>query len=214
MGCVSVPHIRGLLGASSAVALCLSLAACGTVDPNDPNRATANPGAGTKLLLGNANPGPLTAPVDNSLNRDCPPIEVLEGTSSYRVYDGQQNDPFSLRWQATLAETARECSSLGAEAVVKVGVVGRVIIGPKGSGGVVRAPLRIAVVDESEKPLYSQVHMVDVSVPAGQSSATFTRVEENIVVPIPANRFRGWRILVGYDPKGAPAEPKTARRRG
>ncbi|WP_309392069.1 hypothetical protein [Chelatococcus sambhunathii] len=217
MRCVSVfRRSEAALGARSVAvaALCLGLAACGTVDPNDPNRATANPGLGTKLLLGNANPGPLTPPVDNAIKNDCPPIEVLDGAASYRVYDGQENDPFSLRWQAAIAETARECSGLGVEAGIKVGVVGRVIVGPKGAPGTVRVPLRIAVVDEANKPLYSQVQQIDVAIPPGQSVANFTRVQEDIVVPIPANRFRGWRILVGYDPKGAAAEPKTARRRG
>ncbi|WP_020181092.1 hypothetical protein [Methylopila sp. M107] len=212
MGRVPIARLRGAASTAAPLALCLALGACGTVDPNDPNRPTANPGVGTKLLLGNANPGPLTAPVDTALKNDCPPIEVLDGTSSYRVYDGQENDPFSLRWQASLAETARECSSLGAEAAVKVGVVGRIIVGPKGAPGTVRAPLRIAVLDEANKPVYSQVHQIEVAIPPGQGAANFTRIEENIVVPIPTNRFRGWRILVGYDPKGAPA-PKTARRR-
>lgn len=198
-----------------AVPLALGLAACGSTDPNDPNRPTANPGLGTKILLGTANPAPLTPPQDLAFKQTCPPIEVLDGTSSHRVYDGSgATDSFSVRYQASLAETARECSKLGEEAAIRVGVVGRVILGPKGAPGPVRAPLRIAVVDETNRPVYSQVHMIDVAIPAGQTTADFTRVEENIVVPIPANRFRGWRILVGYDPKGGSVDPRARRRGG
>lgn len=191
----------------------LALAACGTVDPNDPNRPAANPDRlSTKLLLGTANPAPLTPPVDDSIKRACPPVEVLDGAASHRVYEGEGTDAFSLRYQAGIAETARECSSLGVEAGIKVGIVGRVILGPKGAPGSYRVPLRVAVVDEMSRPVYSQSHLIDVTVPPGQSKADFTRIEEGIVVPIPANRFRGWRILVGYDPKPA-EEPRTAARR-
>lgn len=208
---------KSLASAARAAILvgALALGACGTVDPNDPNRASANPDrVSTKLLLGNANPAPLTPPVDDSIKRDCPRVEVLDGAASHRVYDGGGTDAFSLRYQAGLAETARECSNLGVEAGIKVGIVGRVILGPKGAPGTVRVPLRIAVVDEMNRPVYSQNHLIDVTVPPGQSKADFTRIEEGIVVPIPANRFRGWRILVGYDPKPTDEPKAAARRRG
>ncbi|RXF69906.1 hypothetical protein [Hansschlegelia zhihuaiae] len=208
---VSFMARAGWIGLGSA--LCIALAACGTVNPDDPNRPTANPGLGTKLLLGNANPPPLTPPVDQAIKRDCPPIEILEGAASHRVFDGEATDPFSVRWQASIAETARECSNLGVEAGIRVGVVGRVILGPKGAPGTFSVPLRIAVVDEQNKPVYSQVHLIAVSVPSGDTKADFTKIDDQIVVPTPTNRFRGWRILVGYDPQPT-AEPKSARRRG
>jgi hypothetical protein len=192
-------------------AFCLGLAACGTVDPDDPNRPTANPGPATKLLLGTADPAPLTPPVDAAIKRDCPPVEILDGAASHRVFEPGSSDPFSVRYQASIAETARECSNLGVEAGVRVGVVGRVILGPKGAPGTFRVPLRIAVLDEAGKPVYSQVNLIDVTVPPGESKADFTKIEDGIAVPIPANRFRGWRILVGYDPQ--PAEARTARGR-
>ena len=195
---------------TATLAGALALAACGTVDPNDPNRPAANPDRlSTKLLLGTANPAPLTPPVDDSIKRACPPVEVLNGAASHRVYDGEGTDAFSLRYQAGIAETARECSSLGVEAGIKVGIVGRVILGPKGAPGTYRVPMRVAVVDDMDRPVYSQSHLIEVAVPAGQNKADFTHIEEGVVVPIPANRFRGWRILVGYDPQPA-AEPKTA----
>lgn len=204
--------LPGILRPWLAAAACLALAACGSVNPDDPNRVTAKPGLGGKLLLGDMNPEPLTEPVDASLKRVCPPVDILEGTASYRVFDTPgSTDPFTLRYQASIAETARECSPLGVEAGIKVGVVGRVALGPKGSPGVVRIPLRIAVVDETSKPLYSQSHTVEVTIPPGQGSASFTRIEQDIVVPIPANRFAGWRILVGYDPV---ASAGGGRRRG
>lgn len=195
-------------------ALAFALAACGTVNPDDPNRPTANTkGLGAQLLLGNTNPTPMTPPEDLALKRACPPVEVLEGAAAFRVTDPPNvSDPFAVRYQASLAESARECSSLGVEAAIRVGIVGRVIIGPKGAPGSFRVPLRIAVLDETSKPVFSQVRLVEVAVPAGETKADFTHIEDGISVPVPANRFKDWRIVIGYDTV-APPEPRSARRR-
>lgn len=187
-----------------------TLAACGTVGGDQGGDSAA-----TKLLLGNTNPPPLTAPEDLALKRQCPPVEILPGAAAYPVYEkAGDTDPFSLRYQASIADTARECSSLGVEAAIRVGLAGRLILGPKGAPGAFRVPLRIAVLDEAGKPVYSQSHMVDVSVPAGQQQAEFSHIENDIVVPIPENRFRGWTIVVGYDPAGAATPAKRTRRAG
>jgi len=199
---------------AGAAAACLAaLAACSTVggDADAGKPAQKSEGFATKLLLGNANPPPVTPPEDLAIKRQCPPVEVLQGAAAFPVYDTPgSTDPFALRYQATLADTARECSSLGVEAGVRIGVVGRVILGPKGAPGAFRLPLRIAIVDDQNRPVYSQNHLIDVTVPAGQTQADFSHIEDNIVVPIPENRFAGWRILVGYDPAGA--TPSRAKR--
>lgn len=192
----------------------LALGACSAVSPDDPNRATANPGVGTKLLLGTANPQPLSPPVDDTVKRSCPPIEVLDGAAAHQVFDGAgSTDPFALRYQASIAKTARECSNLGVEAGIRVGVLVRVVVGPKGGAGAIRAPLRVAVVDETGKPVYSEVRFVDVAIPAGQASVDVSHIEDQIVVPIPPNMFQGWRILIGFDAKATEPAAKTARRR-
>ncbi|MFC7054143.1 hypothetical protein ACFQI3_15730 [Hansschlegelia quercus] len=203
------------IAAAAALAALLSIGGCSTVggagaDADGPRESFA-----TRLLGGGGGAPPAAAtPEDMELKRQCPRVDVLEGASSYPVYDQPgTTDPFSLRYQARLADTARECSNLGVEAGIRVGVVGRVILGPKGAPGTFRVPLRIAVVDETDKPVYSESRLVEVTVPAGQGTADFTHVEDNIVVPIPSNRFRGWRILVGYDPVGAKAGAGGQRKR-
>lgn len=201
----------------SAIAA-LALASCSTVggDGAETQAGQRQDSFATKLLLGTANPSPIQPKVDDSLKSQCPPVDVLAGTASFTAYDTPgATDPFSIRYQANITDTARECSSLGVEAAIRVGVTGRVIVGPKGGPGTVRLPLRIAVVDEKGAPLYSQVRTIDVVIPAGQTQADFPHLEEGIVVPIPENRFRGWKILVGYDPAGAsaPARTRTSRSR-
>ncbi|MGA0532621.1 hypothetical protein [Hansschlegelia sp. KR7-227] len=204
---------RGLGVAAAAGAL----AACSTVggDQGGAQAPAQQDSLATKLLMGNANPPPAAPPVDLAIKRECPPVDILDGTASYPVYDSAgSTDPFSLRYQATIAQTARECSNLGVEAGIRVGVVGRVVIGPKGAPGIFRLPLRVAVLDERDQPQYSQNFTVEATVPAGQGQARFTQIIDNIVVPIPENRFRGWRIVVGYDPKGAAPDARAARKRG
>jgi hypothetical protein len=200
------------IAAFAALAALLSISGCSTFGGADADAGAPRDSFATRLL-GSSGPAPAaTAPEDMELKRQCPRVDVLEGASSYPVYDQPgSTDPFSLRYQARLADTARECSNLGIEAGIRVGVVGRLILGPKGTPGTFRVPLRIAVVDETDKPIYSESRLVEVTVPAGQGTADFTHVEDNIVVPIPTNRFRGWRILVGYDPVGANAGGQRKR---
>ena len=52
----------------------------------------------------------------------------------------------TLRYQATFGTTARECRVAGASLTMRVGVEGRVILGPAGSPGTIEIPLRYAVV--------------------------------------------------------------------
>ena len=54
----------------------------------------------------------------------------------------------SLKYQGTFVRAARECAVVGGQMVMKVGVEGRIIVGPAGGPGQVDVPLRIAVVDE------------------------------------------------------------------
>lgn len=209
------PIVRTASRLGAAAALAAALAACSTVggETDTAGGAKRSDSLATKLLLGNANPPPVTAPIDLAIKRQCPPIDILQGAAAYPVYDTPgSTDPFSLRYQATIGDTARECSNLGVEAGIRVGIVGRLILGPKGAPGVYRVPLRIAVLDDAEKPIYSQSRMVEVTVAPGEQLASFTHIEDNIVVPIPDNRFQGWRIVVGYDPVAA--GPAERRRKG
>ncbi|MFD1702788.1 hypothetical protein ACFSCV_07205 [Methylopila henanensis] len=200
--------LKGLGLVSGLLAGALALSACSTVGGDQPQQVGQDGGQNaslaTKLIMGTPNPPPLSEPVDTQIKRDCPPVDVLDGAASFRAYATPGSaDPFDIRYQASIADTARECSSLGVEAAIRVGVTGRVILGPKGSPGSFRLPLRIAVVDEKGVPVYSRMHPIDVTVPAGQTQADFPHIEDGVVVPIPANRFRGWKIMVGYDPSGA-----------
>ncbi len=134
-------------------------------------------------------------------SENCPPIEILAGTTAYRLFEkGLEEQPLGLRYQASFAETARECSVLGAETAMRIGVVGRLLMGPKGTPGKVNVPLRIAVVDERNQPIYSKAYSIPVEIGAGQTQVSFTHVEEGVLVPAGPG---GYRVLVGFDEKAA-----------
>src|SRR5258707_13716860 len=72
---------------------------------------------------------------------DCPGMMVRSGASTWQVPGGTTST--NLRYQGSLGQLARECAVLGDAMTIKVGVEGRVLVGPKGGAGSVAVPLRI-----------------------------------------------------------------------
>src|SRR5580704_599144 len=84
---------------------------------------------------------------------DCPLVEVRKGASTLAV-NANESDPsaIALRYQVTIGRTARECAVVGTDMRIKVGVQGRVILGPAGGPGNIEVPLRYAVVEDGPVP--------------------------------------------------------------
>jgi hypothetical protein len=121
----------------------------------------------------------------------CPRVNILPGTEVIRREDGSGNA--NLRWQASITKVARECDRGADGAVtVRVGAAGRVIQGPRGAGGGVELPLRVAV-REGGNVTYSRLHGVSVALTG--PSQDWAYVEENVVVTAPRNT----EVLVGFD---------------
>src|SRR6266496_759282 len=84
---------------------------------------------------------------------DCPGVEVRNGAATLSIAaQGVEVGPMTTRYQVTIGDTARECAPLGGVMTMKVGVQGRVLLGPAGAPGQVDIPLRIAVVQEGVNP--------------------------------------------------------------
>ena len=95
----------------------------------------------------------------------CPPVMIRGGTAALAVYDkGHDNDAAFVRYQASIATTARQCTVSGTTLTAKVGVAGRVVGGPKAAAGTVTIPIRVVVVKQvgGTGPLYSQLFKVPV----------------------------------------------------
>ena len=123
-----------------------------------------------------------------------------------------------LRYQLSFGQTARECVVQGATLIIKVGVQGRVILGPMGSPGQVDVPLRYAVVREGPQPktVATKFKRIAVTVPPGQTHVQFVDIDEGLAFPMPSrSELDTYVIYVGFDEIGDKNEkkpPKTARK--
>lgn len=139
---------------------------------------------------------------------DCPQATIRTGASTWQLPAGVSAP--NVRYQASLGQIDRECAILGQTITAKVGVEGRLLVGPKGGPGKATVPIRIALVQEGPQPksLWTKFYSVTVDVPAGQNQVTFAQVEDDLTFPLPPDRdLSKYVIYVGFDPKGEPARP-------
>ncbi len=142
---------------------------------------------------------------------ECPTIQVRNGASTWQTPLGVSTT--DLRYQASLGQMARECAILGDTMTVKVGVEGRLLVGPKGSPGNIEVPLRLALVQEgpSPKSIWTKFYAVQVNVQPGQSGMPFTQVEDDLTFALPPNKdITAYVIYVGFDPQGLNARKRPA----
>jgi len=131
----------------------------------------------------------------------CPPVQVRLGTETYRIFASRkEDDPSSLRYQASIADTARECSRPDTGTLaVKLGVEGRVVAGPAGAPGSVNLPVRVAVARQGkDEVLFSQLYSVPVGLQGVPLSASFAQVFRGISFPAGPDD-RDMIVFVGFD---------------
>jgi hypothetical protein len=149
---------------------------------------------------------------------DCPLIEIRKGAATLSVSANERESAVTaLRYQLSISRTARECAVVGGEMRVKVGVQGRVILGPAGTTGTIEVPLRYAVVADGPEPktIVTKFYRVAVAVSAEQSHVPFTHVDEALTFAMPAatDELTSYIIYVGFDPQSAkPPERKPERK--
>jgi hypothetical protein len=141
---------------------------------------------------------------------DCPVIDIREGASTLMVQGPGDPSPLSLRYQASFVRAARECIVKGKDVTIKVGVQGRVILGPAGGAGQLTIPLRYALVHEElgqTRMIWSKLYTLPVTVQGQQPNVPFEHVEEEMTVPIPkASELENYIVYIGFDPNGLPPE--------
>jgi hypothetical protein len=150
-------------------------------------------------------------------NFDCPVADIRSGASTLRLPSGADTTSNTLRYQATIGRLARECQVRAGTMTVKVGVQGRVIVGPAGGPGQIDIPLRYAIVREGPEPktILTKLNRFPVSVGDGQTSAPFLQVEEDLTFPIPRGaELDSYVVYVGFDPAGEKEQPAKKGRKG
>jgi hypothetical protein len=121
-----------------------------------------------------------------------------------------------LRYQLSFGQTARECAVQGATMIIKVGIQGRVIIGPMGGPGKVEVPLRYAVVREGPQPktVVTKFKRISVTVAPGQTHVQFVDIEEGLSFPMPSrSELDAYVVYVGFDEIGGKNEKKPPARK-
>jgi hypothetical protein len=114
---------------------------------------------------------------------NCPAAEVRRGAATLTVGPTGERTAMTLKYQASFIRLARECALVEGNMVMKVGVEGRIVLGPAGSPGPVNVPLRFAVVQETA---------------SGGMRATPTTALDDYI------------LYVGFDPVSAEAQSKPA----
>ncbi|MGZ8390208.1 MAG: hypothetical protein ACXWVL_06395 [Rhodoplanes sp.] len=161
--------------------------------------------------------GTYSAPADSGTANtaaevDCPGVTVRQGASTLAITEpGAEAGPMTTRYQVSIAQTARECAPLGGVMTMKVGVEGRVLLGPAGVPGQIDVPLRMAVVQEGPTPktILSKFYKLAVAIPPGQTSVPFVHVEQDLTFPTPrAADFDAYVVYVGFDPASLSTRPE------
>jgi hypothetical protein len=159
------------------------------------------------------------SPTPTAPDVECPGVDIRTGASTMniaaRTTDATAGD---LRYQLSFGQTARECAVQGATITMRVGVQGRVILGPMGGPGRVDIPLRYAVVREGPQPktIATKFKRISVGVAPGQTHIQFVDIEEGLSFPLPPrSELDAYVVYVGFDEIGDKNEnraPKTAKK--
>ncbi len=148
---------------------------------------------------------------------DCPGVEIRPGAATLN-FAAKANDPTAndLRYQVGFGPLARQCALRGTTLAMRVGVQGRLIVGPAGGPGQVSVPLRYAVIQEgpSPKTITTKFKRISVTVPPGETHVAFTDIEEELNFPLPSlAALQSYVLYVGFDELGDRTQPRPSAKK-
>jgi hypothetical protein len=199
---------------AGAVALLLPLLAGCSAIPSMPSMPSWFTSSGSNAQASAAPNAPGTP---MPLDFDCPSVQVRTGAATL-TSSATPGDPSatSLRYQVTIGTTARECRVGAAPGTVslKVGMQGRVIVGPAGTGiATIDVPVRFALVHElvETKLITTKLEHIPVTIPPDSGNVLFTHVIEGLDFPIPrGGDLDNYIIYIGFDAANAAPEPRKS----
>jgi hypothetical protein len=218
-------HERSIFGAAALLAAGLTLSACSGVGTSFPSfgglpgwfTSSSGDPAAQAAQASVAATGPVA-----SMEDDCPPVDVRTGASTLAIAAKTEGATANdLRYQLSFNQMARQCSLAAGTVHMRVGVQGRVIIGPAGAPAQAEVPLRYAVVREGVQPktIVTKFRRFPVPIPSGNTNVMFTDVEEDLSFPMPSlAELQSYIVYVGFDDVGdrtqrpAPVKKKSAPR--
>jgi hypothetical protein len=196
--------------------LCLLLAAgCSASAPTagapDAQHGYSGSSSLSELLAGSSAKGPQTV-VGAQPDINCPTVEIRRGASTLTISPPGDKSALAVKYQGSFVRAARDCAIVEGNMSIKVGVEGRIVLGPGGAPGEVKVPLRFAVVQETTagmRAITTKFVVVPVNVGAN-GNTLFTHVEDALVFPLPnpTAQLDEYLVYVGYDPVAAEPQPK------
>lgn len=206
---------RALARVALLSGLSAGLAGCGTSAGNlfggGQTQQAAQPAPGVGSPVHNALFGqPVPAGPQTLQENLCPRIEVRDGSNVWR--QGGEG-PTELRYQATITDLARECRIDGQTMIVKVGIEGRVLTGPKAEGNArLTLPIRMAVTRGLSQSIWTRLYNVPIDVPANSPNVAFTQIEDQVSFPLPQpEELQTYVIFVGFDTMAQPQQRGRGR---
>ncbi|MCZ8098460.1 MAG: hypothetical protein O9972_11145 [Burkholderiales bacterium] len=184
------------------IAGALGLGGCSTLGMSSETGGSSTTSSFGEFFRNSSSTQPLPPAPPSNEDIECPQVEILDGGSAIRVDGGG-----SVRHQLSLGQTARECRLVGNEISVKIGIEGRALLGPSGSPGTFAAPVRF-VIKRGDKVMVSRLQRTTVTIPAGETGASFIMIEDNLLVPKSGEEMT---IVVGFDPNGRAETPRRKR---
>jgi hypothetical protein len=146
---------------------------------------TANPSQ-AELQTGSTNALPAIA-------TECPPIKVKPGGEALFYYGkGKVGNARDLNYQAIIDKQSRNCVVSNGLITVKMGMVGRLLLGPAGNQTNVNIPVRFSV-ERDGVAMFSEKYEIPVTITPPNQSEEFVKVVENIAVP-----YTGGEQIVFY----------------
>ena len=120
----------------------------------------------------------------------------------------------SLKYQGIFVRAARDCAVVNGQMVMRVGVQGRIIVGPAGGAGQIDVPLRIAIVSApitAPKTVLTKLIRIPVTIGANAPNVDFTHIEEGLSFPMPSSSSDPYIVYIGFDPVGAAAQDQAKK---
>lgn len=193
-------RLKAAAKVSITVAVAASLAGCGVGSFMGGGETTGATGGSlanstaSQAAIAQAAPSALPA-----IATECPPIKVRNGGEAiYSYANNKVGDANALTFQAVIDKQSRNCVVSNGLITVKMGVIGRLLLGPAGEKRDFTLPLRFAV-ERDQQAVFSQKYDIPVTVTPPNQSEEFVKVVENVAIPYLGGE--DITIWVGFDPK-------------
>jgi hypothetical protein len=202
----------GLAAALLAVLFAAGCASTSTAPPDVASAGRSGSGSIADLFTGSSAKAPQTvAGAQPDVN--CPPVQVRGGASTLTIAPPGEKTTMTLKYQGEFTREARDCTLAGDNMVMRIGIQGRIVVGPAGSPGQLNVPLRIAVVDEKPsgmRPITTKFIVIPVTVASVSGGTEFTHVEDALTFPLPTPtaELDTYIVYVGFDPQSAETQAK------